>query len=73
MNDKILISTKNGSVVSAPVQRLRSPRAILLFTLDCLSKHGNRWEIIQMIKSEGQRLGIELGDYNVMPAREDKI
>ena len=74
MSDKIIVITKNGSTVSAPLSKLRSPRSILLFTLDCLAKSGNRREIIEMIKTAGVRLGLELGAYEVRPpAKEDKI
>jgi hypothetical protein len=74
MNSKIFITTKNGSTVSVPLSRLRSPRAVLLFTLDSLSKSGNRNEIIQMIKKQGERLGLELNAYEVRPpAQEDKV
>ena len=72
MTDKIIITTKNGSVVSAPLRKLKSPRAVLVFTLEALLKYGNRREIIQMIKDNGTRIGLELNAYDIQRVQEDK-
>ncbi len=72
MNDQICITTKDGRPLTVAQNKIRSPRSILLFTLDALLKRGNRWEIIQFIRQQGERLGLELGDYHIRQIHQDK-
>ena len=61
MNDKIIVECKTGGYVAASIEKLRTPRAVLGFALDCLYRGGRRAEIIAMIQKMETHLGLDLG------------
>jgi len=61
----IIIITKGGSSISAKLQRLRTPRAVLALVLEALSKGGRRSEIITAIQVLERHLGLELAGLEV--------
>ena len=69
----IAIRSKSGGFISAPLHKLKSPRSILAFVLECLSRRCVRLELIEAIKMLERRNGIELGGLTTMPTKQHKL
>ena len=72
MTDKIIISTKTGGFVIAPLDKLKTPRAVLGFVLEALHRGGRRIDTIEAIKTLETHLGLDLGR-EIIPVEKRKF
>lgn len=58
---EIILPQKHGGALTYDLDRIRSPRALLALVYEALHRGARRLELLEFIKSEERRLGLELG------------
>jgi hypothetical protein len=61
MTKTIILPLKHGGSITYDSDRIRSPRALLALVYEALHRGARRPELLEFIKSEERRLGLELG------------
>ncbi len=72
MTEFISLETKTGGEVSITSNQIKTPRALLAFTLKALRLGARRHIVVEMIQSQGLRLGLELTEVETGNSRSNR-